>query len=286
MARYINEIPVCVDATSSFAAVRAYLESQKFEYIQYQGENVFKKGNGWLVAPTFIKLTYFTNRVRLEAWIKMAPLPGVFTGEYGMEGAVGAAAKGAMKRCIPAIEQMLASHAIRQPAPETSESTAEESAAPMAENVPQAAEQTVPAVSAVAQAEDPYQTKPIPAGVTVTKGEFRRNYSSDKFKKDIRIVAIIGYVLVGINALSALAFPGVWLDVAVLLGLTLGMHLRKSKGCAIAILAYTGVGCILSLISGNGLSGWLWIFLSIMAIVYIEKVDKQYKAAVSGEKVG
>ena len=73
----------------------------------FEGENVFKKGNGWVTAPQLIKVSYGPDRVRLEGWIKYAALPGVFIGELGWNGFVGCAGKGPMKRAFTDVERML-----------------------------------------------------------------------------------------------------------------------------------------------------------------------------------
>lgn len=109
MARYVNEVQLRCEPLEGFRKVRAYLENEGFQYVTYKGENVFQKGIGFWMAPTFIKVTFGTTSARVEAWIKYALLPGVFLGEMGMEGSLGVAAKGKMKRCVPVIEQMLSS---------------------------------------------------------------------------------------------------------------------------------------------------------------------------------
>lgn len=107
MARYIKEFPIREEPAASYAAIGQYLTAQGFKYVNYKGENVFQKGNGWLCAPTFIKISYAPDRVRFETWLKYALLPGVFVGEIGMTGFVGAAVKGTMKKCAWWIEQRL-----------------------------------------------------------------------------------------------------------------------------------------------------------------------------------
>lgn len=107
MARYINDIPFYGNQEQVFNDINQYLISSGFEYTQYDGEKVFKKGNGFLVAPTFLKVTFGKDSVRVEAWLKYAILPFIFVGEFGMTGFVGAAVKGTMKTAVYHIEARL-----------------------------------------------------------------------------------------------------------------------------------------------------------------------------------
>ncbi len=128
---------------------------------------------------------------------------------------------------------------------------------------------------AVAAHNQPNPEYGIPYGVS--KGDFRRQYAPPEQKKSIAVVSIIGYVLCGINLLVALVNPFALIDVAVFLGLTLGVHLRKSKGCAIAMLVYGIVGCVLGLLSTGTPTGWIWIILSAVAMSAIHKIDCVYE---------
>lgn len=115
----------------------------------------------------------------------------------------------------------------------------------------------------------------IPYGVS--KGDFRRQYAPPEQQKSITVVSIIGYVLCGINVLVALLNPFALIDVAVFLGLTLGIHLGKSKGCAIAMLVYGIVGCVIGLLAAGTPSGWAWIVLGAVAMSSIGKMDAVYE---------
>lgn len=120
--------------------------------------------------------------------------------------------------------------------------------------------------------------KLIPQGVNVSKGEYRRRYAPVKFYKDIRLMCIICYVIMGSSAaLMILSNPFGLIDIALFLGLTLGLHLAKSKGCAIAMLAYGGISCLLNLVLSGTFSSWLWMIVGIWAIASINKVDKHYQ---------
>lgn len=107
MARYIKEFQVATTPDTIFNTVYQYLLSEGYEYIRYENENVFQKGKGIWTGPTFIKLSFSKSAVRLEAWMKYALLPGVYVGEMGLTGFVGAAVKGPLKRRVSQIEAMI-----------------------------------------------------------------------------------------------------------------------------------------------------------------------------------
>ncbi len=111
MARYVKEFQMNVAPQTVHATINQYLQSEGYEYINYDGENVFKKGQGVLGNPTFFKLSYIGNMVRLETWMKYAFFPGVYVGELGITGFVGSAVKGPWKNRIANIENILSNMA-------------------------------------------------------------------------------------------------------------------------------------------------------------------------------
>lgn len=127
--------------------------------------------------------------------------------------------------------------------------------------------------------------KPIPMGQYVSKGEYRRKYTPKSFRKQIMIVSILCYVFAAINLVLAFVDPWGLVDVAIQLGLALGIHIAKSKGCAIAMIVYGAINVVLVLLSGS-FGGWLWLAIGIGATVAINKVDKRYKEAIAGNMTG
>lgn len=125
-------------------------------------------------------------------------------------------------------------------------------------------------------------------GQQVSKGEFRRKYASDKFRKDIRNMAIVCYVLVAIQMVVAIGVvsaseAGIYVVIGLVnLALTLGMHLGKSKGCAIALLVISCLDCLISLIEFGSLSSYWWIFAAIFALKAFSSADKEYKSMIGG----
>lgn len=113
MARYIKNFQTNVDFQAVHSAVNQYLQSEGYEYINYDGENVFKKGNGVWASPTFFKFSYSDKMVKMETWMKYAFFPGVYIGELGVDGFVGCAVKGAWKKRIGNLESILSNFAMQ-----------------------------------------------------------------------------------------------------------------------------------------------------------------------------
>lgn len=336
MARYIRNFQSTVAPQTIHSVINQYLISEGYEYINYDGENVYKKGKGALSGPTFFKFSYCNNTVRMETWMKYAFFPGVYVGELGVNGFVGCAAKGPWKKRISNIECILSNFATRNQS-YTSESvqnscdttddnetqllSAEdnfEETYVMNENEAQhtaannsvfcnecgskltegalfcsvcgrkCAEAETTSTSHTQQSpqsslQQPnafaYNTEnPIPpAGYPVSRKEFIDRYAQPSLRKNITSIAILCYVCAGLTFLvSCLLNPSGIIDALVLAAFALGMHLAKSKACAILILILSIVEVILSLASGS-FPFW-WLIAGVSAVITFNKIDKQYKA--------
>lgn len=110
----------------------------------------------------------------------------------------------------------------------------------------------------------------------VSKEEFLKN--KEDFNKAIKTTAIVSYVLIAFNIITILVNFFAVIDVAILLGCTLGVHLSKKKGCAIAILIYGIFSVVVGLLSGSGPLGWMWIVIAIVYLNQFKKADEEYKA--------
>jgi len=246
----MKEFPLVDNPGTISASVDKLLKEKKFVYRNRDGEMLYQKGKGVWVAPQFIKLTFTAQTVRVEAWID------AFGDEQGLEGLVGSAAKAPLKKLVAQVEQIL--QKVNPDYQPDLESAEEMDAAPMEEEP----EIIVPA----------------------TKKEYLKKYAGESFYTNLRVTAIVGYVLCGILALSALANPFALLDVVIFLALVLGMHLGKSMGCAIAITAYSACSMVLLLIATGTLSGWGWLIVGIYGIIIFQKADKRYRKLKNGEK--
>lgn len=107
--RYVKTFQINAEPQAVHTAINQYLQSEGFEYINYKGEIVFKKGFGIVSGPTFFKFLYSANTVRMETWMKFALFPGVYVGELGVKGFIGCAAKGPWKNRIKYLENLFES---------------------------------------------------------------------------------------------------------------------------------------------------------------------------------
>lgn len=335
MARYIKDFQINVDPQTAHSAVNQYLQKEGYEYINYDGENVFKKGQGVWSNPTFFKFSYAGNMVRMETWMKYAFFPGVYVGELGVTGFVGSAMKGPWKKRISYLENMFSSMAAQTtyypPAPAQSTNTisddnetqllnendAFEATCILTENKAGAtSEKTAFCTSCGAQMPDgtlfcsvcgqkrevvqsapsnntyvqeqqpqPQYTNPFdaqatatypPAGQYVSRKEFIEKYVQPSLRKNIKSISILCYVCAGLTFLMSIAVnPYGIIDALVLLGFALGMHIAKSRVCAILILILSILEVILSLIVG-AFPFW-WLIAGISAVITFNKIEKQYK---------
>lgn len=112
MARYSKDFAFKGDPAVAMNGIIQFMTGKGYKIKEVEGETVFQKGNGWLTAPMFVKVTITPNSSRVEAWIKMALLPGVFVGEQDLEGFVGCAVKAPLKKMIQnELEPMLQTYA-------------------------------------------------------------------------------------------------------------------------------------------------------------------------------
>lgn len=66
-------------------ATEQCLRANKFQPAIVNGEQIFQRGNGFFLAPKFLKITFFQGGIRVEAWMKYAIVPGAFVGEIGLD---------------------------------------------------------------------------------------------------------------------------------------------------------------------------------------------------------
>lgn len=128
--------------------------------------------------------------------------------------------------------------------------------------------------------EFPYEgTGPI-APKAATKKEFLQLPENTKLRKNIRAAAIICYVCAGITLLAALGTGSysTIVDVLILVGLGLGIHLAQSKACAIILTVYGAINVIVTLLVAGSLGGWLPLLAGIFGIVYTSRLSKAWKA--------
>lgn len=315
MARYIKEFIINSDMQVVNTSINQYLLNEGYEYINFEGENVYKKGSGVMTNPSFFKFIYSGNKVRLETWMKYALLPGVYIGELGTTGMVGAAVKGKWKTRIQQLESILSNYANSSPQQPTgsvqSQSTVVDNNF-YDENETQLLNENIDFDATVILEDEVKESKTVfctscgaklsstdlfctacgqktsvdtnqnsgapvpPSGQPVSRKDFINLYAQPSFKKDIKSIAILCYVCAGITFIVSCAFnPFGIIDALALLGLALGMHLAKSRVCAILVFVLSIIEVILSLTVGM-IPIW-WLVAGIYALVVFNKIEKQYK---------
>lgn len=268
MARYIKEYQINTEPQVIHSAISQYLQSEGYEYINYDGENVFKKGNGWFTPPKFFKFSYFGNTLRMETWMKYVFFPGVFAGEFGLTGFVGWAVKGKWKNTVANIEISLSGFAQETQSPYNGYTSEAQPNAQYGYNGYASTQQGAYSVP------DYIQTPAHPQAVS--RKEFIENYAPQSVKNDIRSIAILCYVCAGLTfVISCLVNPIGIFEALGLFCAALGMQLDKNKVCAILILILSIIECILGLMVGY-FPFW-WLIAGISSVVTFNKIDKQYK---------
>ena len=119
--------------------------------------------------------------------------------------------------------------------------------------------------------------------------EFYQKHCSDSVKKNINGAAITLYVCSAITLLLSFAATALGVDIMaaaldafLLLGLALGIHIGKSRACAVIVLVYSILNCLYALIATGKMSGYLIIIAGVYATIYTFKARKEYKEYING----
>jgi hypothetical protein len=108
MSRDSIEMRTSMSRDQAWQVISTYLGSEGFKYLDEKGEPVWRKGAGLATIPQFIKAVPADGSVHLEAWVAAVSwVPGVYTGEQGLDGPWGFALKSALKKRLGALEAAL-----------------------------------------------------------------------------------------------------------------------------------------------------------------------------------
>ena len=139
--------------------------------------------------------------------------------------------------------------------------------------------------------QQPYSGTVSPAGYGVypprvsTKKEFLDLPQNKQVKREINSSSIICYVCAAITLAVGIAtdgFPLVLIDLAILVGMGLGIQLAHSRVCAIILCAYSVINMILALISTGRPAGYLIVIAGVFAVIYTFKAEKLWKQYQQG----
>lgn len=131
---------------------------------------------------------------------------------------------------------------------------------------------------------------PFPAK-TITKQAYWKIYDNKDAKSVVIAAVILTYIMAGLDIVIGIfsGFSLYWnwgyfIDGLVFLGLALGMHLAKSRVCAIIIAAYSFIGKIITLAGGLNsfsLSGWLigigFLVVQVIAVIKLFKFCEDWE---------
>lgn len=100
MSRSVFQVPCCMNQEQFNSIVSQAMMTEGFSPNTINCETVWKKGNGFLTAPQFLKIQYFGNYIEIAAWLKFAWLPFVYSGEMSLDGSFGFAVKEVLKERV------------------------------------------------------------------------------------------------------------------------------------------------------------------------------------------
>lgn len=305
MSRCIKRYNCKNNGEMIMSQINTYLIAQGYTYKNYDGEMVYHKGNGWLSNPRCFKIQRLDECITIEGWMKWSLLPFVAVGEidYSENSFLGAIPRKLMQTDAAGIERIIEQHSYttaqnsggwgaqwsdmvtkqettpkRREAPQTKpvqmfdrEIDSTEQTIGFDNNRIDSTEQTIGFGGSYQRTNDVERV--------VTKKEYIKNYADEKMIKDIKKSAIVGYVCSGITAVLGIAMfnIGIIVEVLIMIGLLLGMHLGRKKWCAMTYLIIAIIDCIVSMVFTGSPSGWLVIVAGIWAVSTFNKIDKAYR---------
>lgn len=307
MARCIKKYNCQNNGEMIMSQINTYLVAQGYTYKNYDGEMVYHNGNGWLSNPRCFKIQRIDECITIEGWMKWSLLPFVAVGEidYSENSFLGAIPRKLMQTDAAGIERIIAQH---------SYANAQSSGGWGAQWSDIATKQDVPRKESVSYQNKPmrafeqevdstertmgfdrssvdsteqtmgfdssfHRSAPNDSGQVITKKEYIKNHADEKLIKDIKKAAIVGYVCSGITAVLGFVMVniGIIVEVLIMIGLLLGMHLGRKKWCAMTYLIIAILDCVVSMAFTGSPSGWLIIVAGIWAVGTFNKIDKAYR---------
>lgn len=109
------------------------------------------------------------------------------------------------------------------------------------------------------------------AGKKMTKQDFLKLPAMKTCKSNINSCGILLYVLGAINIVLQIVMGGLPIDGILMILLGLGIHLGKSRVCAILCVVYSVFNVISVLITTGRVGGWWILVIAIDAVIYTFK---------------
>lgn len=273
MSRYSNQLQFNGNVDEAFQRINEYLTQKNYEYVEYDGEKVYKKGKGFLTAPSFIKVQFVNNCFGIEGWIKYALFPGVYIGEMDTKGFYGAAVKRPLADMITHVEAIIL-NCNAYGVGYAPNNIAEFGGVPGVQN-------TIPGTMQNNGMPVYANGNNTPNSMPENRRDYIKNYAPISIKKDLKNLALISYlgaaVTLLVSILTGYDIIGI-VEAVVLCGLTVGMHIGKSKICGVMLSIVSFLVTFLSFAQIGVAGGFLWIIIGILTTTTFNKIDKQYKA--------
>lgn len=121
--------------------------------------------------------------------------------------------------------------------------------------------------------------QPAAPAKAATKKEFMKLPENKRIRSELTAAAIITFVCAAINVILG-AVSGNWtilIDVAIMVGLGLGLMLAHSRACAVVLLIYGVLNVVLGMIQTGTPSGYLILIAGVLAVIYAFKAEKLWK---------
>lgn len=107
MARYIREVELNRPDDFVQYMMTDFLSKHGFKLVEFEGEMVYRTGDGFFEMPKFLTWGYQNGIFHVEAWTRNCWLPGVYGQENALTGFMGCIPKDAYKKDIEALIGLL-----------------------------------------------------------------------------------------------------------------------------------------------------------------------------------
>lgn len=121
---------------------------------------------------------------------------------------------------------------------------------------------------------------PVEPPVKLTRKEYIHSEENAKIKKNIKLCAILGYIIAGINLIGYIItglIPAAIITALIFTVLSLFIHLRQSLAASIIFLTLGIISTALSVIMLGSFSGGFIIAIGVDAVVWTSKFRTAWK---------
>lgn len=107
MSRHVVTFKVNQPAEWVNSTVTEFFRVNGYEKDTHKGAHVWRRGMGVMTAPRFMEISYLNGEVKIEAWLAVPLLPGVFVGELGVKGFYAFPLKSMLKGEVQSLSRIL-----------------------------------------------------------------------------------------------------------------------------------------------------------------------------------